>query len=66
MKTSRGSYLCSNTESRNTKVIKKPTYTFSPNTLTIKYNNADINGEAKYYFKYTVKGTSNILSLIHI
>ena len=60
MKTSRGSYLCSNTESRNTKVIKKPTYTFSPNTLTIKYNNADINGEAKYYFKSTVKGTSNI------
>ena len=60
MKTSRGSYLCSNTESRNTKVIKKPTYTLSSNTLTIKYNNADINGEAKYYFKSTVKGTSNI------
>ena len=60
MKTSRGSYLCSNTESRNTKVINKPTYTFSPNTLTIKYNNANINGEAKYYFKSTVKGTSNI------
>ena len=60
MKTSRESYLCSNTESRNTKVIKKPTYTFSPNTLTIKYNNANINGEAKYYFKSTVKGTSNI------
>ena len=60
MKTSRGSYLCSNTESRNTKVIKKPTYTFSPNTLTIKYNNANIIGEAKYYFKSTVKGTSNI------
>ena len=60
MKTSRGSYLCSNTESRNTKVIKKPTYTFSPNTLTIKYNNANISGEAKYYFKSTVKGTSNI------
>ena len=60
MKTGRGSYLCSNTESRNTKVIKKPTYTFSPNTLTIKYNNANINGEAKYYFKSTVKGTSNI------
>ena len=60
MKTSRESYLCSNTESRNTKVIKKPTYTLSPNTLTIKYNNANINGEAKYYFKSTVKGTSNI------
>ena len=60
MKTSRESYLCSNTESRNTKVIKKPTYTLSSNTLTIKYNNADINGEAKYYFKSTVKGTSNI------
>ena len=60
MKTSRGSYLCSNTESRNTKVINKPTYTFSPNTLTIKYNNANIKGEAKYYFKSTVKGTSNI------
>ena len=60
MKTSRGSYLCSNTESRNTKVIKKPTYTLSSNTLTIKYNNADIKGEAKYYFKSTVKGTSNI------
>ena len=60
MKTSRGSYLCSNTESRNTKVIKKPTYTFSPNTLTIKYNNDNIKGEAKYYFKSTVKGTSNI------
>ena len=59
MKTSRGSYLCSNTESRNTKVINKPTYTFSPNTLTIKYNNANIKGEAKYYFKSTVKGTSN-------
>ena len=60
MKTSRGSYLCSNTESRNTKVIKKPTYTLSSNTLTIKYNNANIKGEAKYYFKSTVKGTSNI------
>ena len=60
MKTSRGSYLCSNTESRNTKVINKPTYTFSPNTLTIKYNNTNIKGEAKYYFKSTVKGTSNI------
>ena len=60
MKTSRESYLCSNTESRNTKVINKPTYTLSSNTLTIKYNNANINGEAKYYFKSTVKGTSNI------
>ncbi len=60
MKTSRESYLCSNTESRNTKVIKKPTYTLSSNTLTIKYNNANIIGEAKYYFKSTVKGTSNI------
>jgi len=60
MKTSRESYLCSNTESRNTKVIKKPTYTLSSNTLTIKYNNANISGEAKYYFKSTVKGTSNI------
>ena len=60
MKTSRGSYLCSNTESRSTKVINKPTYTLSSNTLTIKYNNANINGEAKYYFKSTVKGTSNI------
>ena len=60
MKTSRGSYLCSNTESRNTKVINKPTYTLSSNTLTIKYNNANIIGEAKYYFKSTVKGTSNI------
>ncbi len=60
MKTSRGSYLCSNTESRNTKVINKPTYTLSSNTLTIKYNNANIKGEAKYYFKSTVKGTSNI------
>ena len=60
MKTSRGSYLCSNTESRSTLQVKKPTYTFSPNTLTIKYNNANINGEAKYYFKSTVKGTSNI------
>ena len=60
MKTSRGSYLCSNTESRNTKVIKKTTYTLSSNTLTIKYNNANIIGEAKYYFKSTVKGTSNI------
>ena len=60
MKTGRGSYLCSNTESRNTKVINKPTYTLSSNTLTIKYNNANIKGEAKYYFKSTVKGTSNI------
>ena len=61
MKTSRGSYLCSNTESRNTlQVINKPTYTLSSNTLTIKYNNANIIGEAKYYFKSTVKGTSNI------
>ena len=60
MKTSRGSYLCSNTESRNTLQVKKPTYTFSPNTLTIKYNNDNIKGEAKYYFKSTVKGTSNI------
>ncbi|MEE0635311.1 MAG: prepilin-type N-terminal cleavage/methylation domain-containing protein, partial [Bacilli bacterium] len=60
MKTSRGSYLCSNTESRSTLQVKKPTYTLSSNTLTIKYNNANINGEAKYYFKSTVKGTSNI------
>ena len=60
MKTGRGSYLCSNTESRNTKVINKPTYTLSSNTLTIKYNNANIKGEAKYYFKSTIKGTSNI------
>ena len=60
MKTSRESYLCSNTESRSTLQVKKPTYTFSPNTLTIKYNNANINGEAKYYFKSTIKGTSNI------
>ena len=60
MKTSRGSYLCSNTESRNTKVIEKPTYTLSSNTLTIKYNNTNIKGEAKYYFKSTVKGASNI------
>ena len=60
MKTSRGSYLCSNTESRSTLLVKKPTYTLSSNTLTIKYNNANINGEAKYYFKSTIKGTSNI------
>ena len=60
MKTSRGSYLCSNTESRSTLQVKKPTYTFSPNTLTIKYNNDNIKGEAKYYFKSTVKGTSNV------
>ena len=60
MKTSRESYLCSNTESRSTLQVKKPTYTLSSNTLTIKYNNANINGEAKYYFKSTVKGTSNI------
>ena len=59
MKTSRESYLCSNTESRSTLQVKKPTYTLSSNTLTIKYNNANINGEAKYYFKSTVKGTSN-------
>ena len=59
MKTSRGSYLCSNTESRSTLQVKKPTYTLSSNTLTIKYNNANINGEAKHYFKSTVKGTSN-------
>ena len=36
MKTSRGSYLCSNTESRSTFLVKKPTYTLSSNTLTIK------------------------------
>ena len=60
MKTSRGSYLCSNTESRSTLQVKKPTYTLSSNTLTIKYNNANIKGEAKYYFKSTIKGTSNI------
>ena len=60
MKTSRESYLCSNTESRSTLQVKKPTYTLSSNTLTIKYNNANIKGEAKYYFKSTIKGTSNI------
>ncbi len=60
MKTSRESYLCSNTESRSTLQVKKPTYTLSSNTLTIKYNNANIKGEAKYYFKATIKGTSNI------
>ena len=61
MKTSRESYLCSNTESRSTLQVKKPTYTLSSNTLTIKYNNANIKGEAKYYFKSTIKGTSNII-----
>ena len=60
MKTSRESYLCSNTESRSTLQVKKQTYTLSSNTLTIKYNNANIKGEAKYYFKSTIKGTSNI------
>ena len=60
MKTSRESYLCSNTESRSTLQVKKPTYTLSSNTLTIKYNNTNIKGEAKYYFKSTVKGASNI------
>ena len=60
MKTSRESYLCSNTESRSTLQVKKPTYTLSSNTLTIKYNNVNIKGEAKYYFKSTIKGTSNI------
>ena len=61
METKNGSYICSNTESRSTLQIKKPTYTFSGNTLTIKYDNTGINPKttAKYYFKSTVKGTSN-------
>ena len=61
MKTDKGSYLCSNTESRSTLQVKKPTYTSSGNTLTIKYDDTGTTpiNTAKYYFKSTVKGTSN-------
>ena len=61
MKTSRGSYLCSNTESRGTLQVKKPTYTSSGNTLTIKYDDTGTTpiNTAKYYFKSTINSTSN-------
>ena len=59
MKTERNSYVCSNTESRTTKNVSKPTYTTSSNTLNIEYNISNIIGEAKYYFKSTLNGISN-------
>ena len=61
MKTDKGSYLCSNTESRGTLQVKKPTYTSSGNTLTIKYDDTGTTpiNTAKYYFKSTINGTSN-------
>ena len=58
MKTSRGSYLCSNTESRTTKKIKEPIITIN-NNVNIEYKNDGINREAGYYFNSTIKGTSN-------
>ena len=58
MKTSRGNYLCSNTESRTTKKIKEPIITIN-NNVNIEYKNDGINGEAGYYFNSTIKGTSN-------
>ena len=60
METEKNSTICSNTESRSTLQVKKPTYTSSDNTLTIKYDNTGISGEANYYFKSTINGTSNI------
>lgn len=61
MKTDKGSYLCSNTESRGTLQVKKQTYTSSGNTLTIKYDDTGTTpiNTAKYYFKSTINGTSN-------
>ncbi len=59
MTTEKGSYICSVPESRSTVRVKKPTYTSSGNTLTIKYDDTGITGEAKYYFKSTANGTSN-------
>ena len=58
MKTSRGNYLCSNTESRTTKKIKDPIITIN-NNVNIEYKNDGINGEAGYYFNSTIKGTSD-------
>ena len=58
IKTSRGNYLCSNTESRTTKKIKDPIITIN-NNVNIEYKNDGINGEAGYYFNSTIKGTSN-------
>ena len=58
MKTSRGNYLCSNTESRTTKKIKEPIITIN-NNVNIEYKNDGINGEAGYYFNSMIKGTSN-------
>ena len=58
MKTSRGNYLCSNTESRTTKKIKDPIITIN-NNVNIEYKNDGINGEAGYYFNSMIKGTSN-------
>ena len=58
MKTSRGNYLCSNTESRTTKKIKDPIITIN-NNVNIEYKNDGINGETGYYFNSMIKGTSN-------
>ena len=58
MKTSRGNYLCSNTESRTTKKIKDPIITIN-NNVNIEYKNDGINGETGYYFNSTIKGTSD-------
>ncbi|MDY5335851.1 MAG: type II secretion system protein, partial [Bacilli bacterium] len=58
IKTSRGNYLCSNTESRTTKKIKDPIITIN-NNVNIEYKNDGINGETGYYFNSTIKGTSD-------
>ena len=58
MKTSRGNYLCSNTESRTTKKIKDPIITIN-NNVNIEYKNDGINGETGYYFNSMIKGTSD-------
>ena len=58
MKTNRGNYLCSNTESRITKKVKDPIITIN-NNVNIEYKNDGINGEAGYYFNSTIKGISD-------
>ena len=57
--TEAGSTGCSETETRKTLEVLKPSITLS-DKVDITYNTDNIKGEAYYYFKSTISGTSNI------
>ena len=55
-----GSISCSQNDYKiKTKTVKKPSITLS-DKVNITYNTDNIKGEAYYYFKSTISGTSNI------